>query len=144
MNVDLTNAILKNSNLSKKDLTKTFLHKSDLSGADLTNSNLSVVYLGDTILKDANLKFLANNPHSIDIVFNKRNFYEHMINSSLENLIPIYYKSQEDIKYPCISKPAIGTSGATKSMTSTNGCFIFLENEISIFVPNAAHKKESF
>jgi uncharacterized protein YjbI with pentapeptide repeats/lysophospholipase L1-like esterase len=54
-NVDLTNAILKNSNLSNKDLTKTFLYKSDLSGADLTYSNLSVVYLGDTILKDANL-----------------------------------------------------------------------------------------
>ena len=54
-NVDLTNAILKNSNLSNKDLTKTFLYKSDLSGADLTHSNLSVVYLGDTILKDANL-----------------------------------------------------------------------------------------
>ena len=55
VNVDLTNAILKNSNLSNKDLTKTFLYKSDLSGADLTHSNLSVVYLGDTVLKDANL-----------------------------------------------------------------------------------------
>ncbi len=54
-NVDLTNTILKNSNLSNKDLTKTFLYKSDLSGADLTHANLSVVYLGDTILKDANL-----------------------------------------------------------------------------------------
>ena len=54
VNVDLTNTILKNSNLSNKDLTKTFLYKSDLSGADLSHSNLSVVYLGDTILKDAN------------------------------------------------------------------------------------------
>jgi len=55
VNVDLTNAILKNSNLSYRDLAKTFVYKSDLSGADLTHANLSVVYLGDIILKDANL-----------------------------------------------------------------------------------------
>lgn len=64
-------------------------------------------------LKKEGAKFLVNDFTVMQLLLNKRKFFQFLIQNNLEDFIPKYYPNTENIEYPCVVKNINGTSGET-------------------------------
>lgn len=62
-------------------------------------------------LKKEGFKFIVNNSNVVKLLLNKKSFFEHMIKHNLDNFIPTYYPTIEDVKYPCVTKRVSAANG---------------------------------
>jgi hypothetical protein len=62
-------------------------------------------------LKKAGLKFIVNDFDIVQLLLDKRRFFEFMIKNSLEAYIPKYYPTIDEIHYPCVIKHISGANG---------------------------------
>ncbi|MBF0469879.1 MAG: hypothetical protein HQL48_00740 [Gammaproteobacteria bacterium] len=64
-------------------------------------------------LRAAGLCFLVNDFEIIRLLLNKRTFFEHMLAHELGDYIPRYFRTVEEIEYPCVIKQVTAANGET-------------------------------
>ena len=64
-------------------------------------------------LEEVGLKFIPNKLDTVRLILSKRKFYEFMEDKNFDNYIPKYYKTKDEVEYPCISKQVTAANGET-------------------------------
>ena len=82
-------------------------------------------------LREAGCKFIVNDYEVMQLLLDKRDFFEFLLQNNLEKFMPKYYPNIENIDYPCVVKKIHGTSGKTvRIVYSQNELGDVLEDEV--------------